>query len=151
MRRVVLDASVVSKWYIEEEDSDRALGIRDLHAQGRIGLSSPVLILYEFGSVLSKHPSITLEDSKTAFQAFLDLGVELRSLAEAGLLASAFEISRKSNVTFYDASYVALSELHGAEFVTADKKLYDKIKDGFNVLLLRDVEPEALLQSGFRA
>ena len=96
MKRIVLDASVILKWFIEEEDSDRALKIRDLYVQGKIGLSLPVLVLFELGNTLLKHPSMTLKDSETAFQALLDLGMEFRSFVEVELLKSAFKISRDS-------------------------------------------------------
>jgi len=145
MKRIVLDVSVILKWFIEEEDSDRAIKIRDLYVQGKIRLSLPVLVLFELGNTLLKHPSITLEDSETAFQALLDLGMEFRSFVEAKLLKNAFKISREFNITFYDAAYVVLSKLYGTKFITADKGLYDKIKDSFDVLLLRNVEPESLL------
>jgi len=146
MKRVVLDASVISKWFIEEEDSDKALEIRDLYVQGRIGLSSPLLVLYELGNVLLKHPSLTMEVAGRAFDAFLGLQIDLKSFAEVGLLKDCMEISKKFNVTFYDASYVSLSKLYNAGFVTADKQLYEKIKGKFEAFLLKKLSVEELIE-----
>lgn len=146
MRRVVLDASVISKWFIAEEDSDKALEIRGLFALGRIGLSSPILVLYELGNVLLKHPTLTLKASGKAFEAFLSLQIDLRSLAEPGLLKDAMEIAKKFDVTFYDASYVSMSKSCNSPFVTADRQLYEKIKEKLEVFLLKELHVEELLE-----
>jgi len=44
---LVIDASTAAKWFLEEEDSDRALSLRDAHIDGRIELTAPDLIVYE--------------------------------------------------------------------------------------------------------
>ena len=46
-KALVLDTSVIMKWYKEEEDSDKALEIRDKCIRGEIQLSAPDLVLYE--------------------------------------------------------------------------------------------------------
>ena len=37
---LVIDASTAAKWFLEEEDSDRALSLRDAHIDGRIELTA---------------------------------------------------------------------------------------------------------------
>ena len=44
---VVADASVIVKWFIEEQGSDKALILRDRHISGVMTISIPVLALYE--------------------------------------------------------------------------------------------------------
>ena len=144
MKQLVLDASIVSKWFIEEQHTNKALQIRDLYAQGKVDITLPVLILFELGNVLLRHPSITLEASKRAFEIFLDLGIKLKSFVETEALGKTLENSRKFNITFYDASYVTLSKLQNAKLVTEDKKLYDKIKNEIDVSLLTSLKPEDL-------
>lgn len=139
-----MDASVVAKWYIVEEDSDRALQIRTLHSAGKLMLSSPVLIIYEIGNALTRHPSFTNEDSAKAFQSLLDLGLGLRSLAEPSLLEKTFEISRQLRMTFYDAAYVALARDYDAMLITADKDLHRKIKRHCRARILSETKPEEL-------
>lgn len=140
MRRFVLDASVIAKWFIDEEDTDRALAIRSLYAEGKIGLLLPILVLYELGNVLVKHPSTGVEDTKLALQALLDLQIKLGSPVETELLENIVRISKEHHVTFYDATYVSLSEWHGIGFITADRKLYEKIRSRFRVLLLSEID-----------
>ena len=42
---------------------------------------------------------------------------------------SAIELSYKHDITVYDAIYVSFAKLMDAIFITADEKLYEKIKD----------------------
>jgi predicted nucleic acid-binding protein len=138
-----VDASVVAKWYIAEEDSEKAVQIRDLHSAGKVVLTSPLLVLFEVGNTLMKHPSFTGQDALKAFQSLLDLGITLRSFAEPSLLETAFKISRQFGITYYDAAYVALTT--GGFLVTADKELCMKIKPICSAQLLSETNPEELL------
>ena len=142
---MVVDASVVAKWFIAEEDSEKAVQIRDLHSAGKVILTSPVLVLFEVGNILSKHPSFAGQDAARAFQSLLDLGLKLRSFAESSLLEKAFLVSRELGITFYDAAYVALTaDAYAGWLITADKDLYMKTKEYSVVKLLGETKPEEL-------
>jgi predicted nucleic acid-binding protein len=132
-----VDASIVAKWYISEEDSEKAVQIRDLYAAGRLSLAAPLLVIYELGNALGKHPAYTEAESERAFQSFLDLSLKLRSPTEPKLLKTCFEVSRELRITFYDAAYVALTKEYDATLITADRELHDKIKEHCNAQLLR--------------
>jgi len=47
LKKVVLDASVVAKWYLKEKYSEQALKIRDDYISGRITIAVPSLLDYE--------------------------------------------------------------------------------------------------------
>ena len=49
---LVLDASVVVKWFTKEEDKDLAIEYRDQFLTGEIDIALPDLILYELANVL---------------------------------------------------------------------------------------------------
>lgn len=142
LKTVVVDASVVAKWYIAEENSEKAVQIRDLHSTGKVTLTSPLLVLCEVGNTLTKHPSFAGQDAAKAFQSLLDLGLRLRSFAESSLLEKAFMISRELGITFYDAAYVALTA--DGPLITADKDLCMKIRRYCEVQLLSETNPEDL-------
>jgi len=141
-----VDASVVTKWYIIEEDFEKAVRIRDLHLSGRLTLSSPLLVVYEVGNALGKHPAFTESDSAKAFQSLLDVGLQLRSFAESKLLGESFKISRQLQLTFYDATYVALAKEYDAMLVTADRNLCSKIERHCRTELLGEMKPEELAE-----
>ncbi len=44
---VVVDVSVVIKWFGEEEYSDKAILLRDRYIEGEISIIAPELMLYE--------------------------------------------------------------------------------------------------------
>lgn len=144
MRQIVADASVVSKWFIQEEDSDRALKIRELYLQGKITLSSPSLLLYEVGNVFFKHPSLTTQDCEKALEALLKIQINLKNLNQTRLLKDCMQTSKQLDITFYDASYVALTKRLHAEFITADQKLHRKTQETIKVHLLPTLHPQTL-------
>jgi len=47
MERIVIDASVVVKWFVDEEGSEGALAIRKKYAEGEAEIIAPELILFE--------------------------------------------------------------------------------------------------------
>ena len=50
----------------------------------------------------------------------------------------AVNIRYKKNISIYDSVYMALSRFINAQFITADKKLYEKVKDLGNTIFLAD-------------
>ncbi len=117
--RLVVDASVAVKWFNAEEWTDRALALRDDLVGGSIELSAPDHLLYEVGNALWRNPQLSADDCALALEALLNLGVDLRPPSREAA-AEAARLARTLGVTFYDSSYIALSELMGAPLVTAD-------------------------------
>jgi len=58
----VVDASVAVKWYVGEEDRDKALDVREDYLEGKIDLASPALVLYELFNALRYHPALSPAD-----------------------------------------------------------------------------------------
>jgi len=54
------------------------------------------------------------------------------------VLTRVFETARSSEITFYDASYLTATEESKAVLVTADKRLFGKLKGRKDAILLRD-------------
>src|SRR5437867_337897 len=52
----VVDASVATKWYLPEADTDAALLLRESHLNGDVRLVSPDLMVYEVANALRYHP-----------------------------------------------------------------------------------------------
>ncbi|MEM2941687.1 MAG: type II toxin-antitoxin system VapC family toxin, partial [Thermoproteota archaeon] len=73
---LVLDASVIVKWFSIEEDSDIAVEIRDKHVEGVLSIVSPDLALYEVVNALRYNPAFNTEDLKRAVSNLMDIGVD---------------------------------------------------------------------------
>ncbi len=134
----VLDSSIIAKWFIQEEDSQKAAEIRDLFIRGRIQLSTISLARYELGNVLWKHPSKTEADAREDFDALSQIALPTQELEDPRILTEVFQTARNLRLTFYDASYVVWTRISKATLVTADEQLYRKTREREDVVLLRD-------------
>lgn len=122
MADVVVDASVVAKWYIPERDHDRARALRDDYLDGHHDLLAPALLPFEVINALTYSGHFDREDIVEASRTLPEYGIELIPYHEAGPVA---EIAVKLDVTLSDASYLALAHANEATVCTADSRLLD--------------------------
>lgn len=115
---LVVDASVLAP-ALADDGADGAT------ARGRLRgerLAAPELVDLEVTSVLRGHVfagSLSLGRAAAAVQDLVDL--PLRRVPHRHLVQRCWEL--RSNLSTYDASYVALAEAIGAVLVTADARL----------------------------
>lgn len=133
---IVLDASVVLKWiFADEVGGERAARFKDAHVSGHEIIAAPDLLFYEIGNVLSTKTRLAETAVAEAFLLLWEFSLERFDL---GLddYQSSLALSRKYKITLYDAAYVELSRRLKCAFVTADGKLYERIKNMKAVELL---------------
>lgn len=124
----VLDASVVIKWFSEEEYTDRALKLRDDFSKGDIELVVPDLILYEVSNALRYNPDFDETDVADGVGTLFDIGISI-IVPNREVINSALNLAYEHKITVYDAYYVALAKEINFKLITADRKLYLRIKD----------------------
>jgi predicted nucleic acid-binding protein len=130
-----LDANVILKWFLKEEDSNKALKLKSEIIEGELLVILPDLILYEISNALRYKKGYTPELVGEAIDALLDLDLDI-VVPTKDLIRESAIISYERNISIYDAVYVALAKETAYELITADKILYDKLKDfGFVKLL----------------
>ena len=56
IKTLVLDASVIVKWFNREEDTEKALELKEQYENGSIDLAEPELLAYELGNSLRYNP-----------------------------------------------------------------------------------------------
>lgn len=138
MNKLVVDASVVVKWFVPEVDTDNAVAILESSKE----LWVPDLTISEIGNILWKKYRLK-ELSKTEV---MTIGKELNNCPmrihnSIELVEATLEIATTFDRTFYDSLYLALAVQLDCEFVTADKKLFNAINNTEleeNILLLAD-------------
>lgn len=123
----VVDASVVVKWFSEEEGTGEAIRLRAEHVEGKRILSAPDLLVYEISNALRYKPNFDVDKVGRAVEDILDLQMDLVTPGRE-LVDKAAEAAYKYNATMYDSSYLALGELLGIEVFTADKRFYEQAK-----------------------
>jgi predicted nucleic acid-binding protein len=125
MKRVVVDASIVVKWFIPEHGEAEALALLNSIRAGDAVAMAPELLLAETANVLSKRVAlrneITVADASAIMAAVLESPLQIESMAP--LAETAFQIALESGCTVYDALYIALAEQVNGVFITADTKL----------------------------
>jgi predicted nucleic acid-binding protein len=127
MRQFVVDASVAVKWYLPEPLSDRAEAV--LADAGT--LLAPDCLYLEVASVLWQRVLRGEIDAPTAGQIVTELRkvpFELRHATE--LVSDALALAVESGCTLDDSLYLALALQAGCPVITADRPLYDILKDG---------------------
>lgn len=122
MADIVVDASVVAKWYIPEQHHEEARELRDEYLDGPHTLLAPALLPFEVLNALKysgQYEGDRLVDAATTLPEY---GIELITYGDAGPVA---EIAVDLDITLYDSSYLALAHTNDATVYTADSRLCD--------------------------
>ena len=135
---VVIDASVAIKWFTQEEDRDKAIEVRNKFIGEEIDIVVPDLILYEISNVLRYNPNFNFNDVKEAIESISDLDLTI-TIPLLTILRKAIQIAFSHEITIYDAIYIAIASDLNCNFITADKKLYNKVKDLDFISLLEEM------------
>ncbi len=136
LAKIVLDSSVVIKWFSQEEDTDRALIIREKFLDGENIIAVPDLQLYEIANALRYNNEIKKEEVNDAVESLIDLGLSI-IVPTKEVMEAAIQAAYKFDITLYDAYFVALAKELEFVFITADEKLYEKLKILNYVVLLK--------------
>ena len=117
---LIVDASVLAKFYFHEEGSERA---RDILTSGAV-VAAPELIVIEIASVAAKRFRLGLSDLDRAGEAVASIGDVVDELVPlTGLATAAFRIACEIGCSAYDASYLALAQQREVPVLTADLRL----------------------------
>ncbi len=130
MKRAVLDASVVLKWYLSDEDHGQAaLDLLKRYLSDDLEIIVPSLSEYEVINglvVAQKRSRLREEIIVSALEGFMNLGI--RTVGVSGLYSRVVYFCRAFNRSAYNASYLALAEAERIPFITADETLYNAVK-----------------------
>jgi predicted nucleic acid-binding protein len=126
--KIVVDASVAYKWYIEEEWSGEARGIVMDYGRGWVDIAAPALISFEVLNALRYAPGTGLIQLLKATESMEKLHLDLYML-RGELSERTMENALKYGLTAYDSAYLSLGELLEAPAYTADEKILRKVDD----------------------
>jgi len=133
--RLAIDASVVIASLLPDEPyRDASLRILKEFLSGNLELFAISLLRFEITNALWKAISrgrTKLNDAQAALREFEAFNLPEREVATQEILKTAHAYNRSA----YDAAYLTLAKSEQVLLVTADKHLYNAVKDKFRLVL----------------
>jgi len=130
LRRAVLDASVVLKWYlVDEEYGQKALDLLSRYVSNELEILAPSLLEYEVVNglfIAQKRGRIKDEKILKAIEGFIDLKINFKSLSH--FYPKIMHYCKVYHCSVYDASYLALADVEGVMMITSDSRLYNAVR-----------------------
>ena len=118
---VVVDASVLVKWFVREDHTTEA----ELLIDPRFELHAPQLLLPEFGNILWKKCRNEDLDEDVALLAITSIRSERIILhSNEPLLNPAFAGALETGQSVYDWIYLSLAMSLDCKLITADRKFF---------------------------
>lgn len=143
MTKIVLDACVVAKTFIDEPDSQEAVNLISACVKENIQITAPDIFKYEIAQIAVKK-SVSLDKVLTLFEEAIFKLIDMQSpnrfiwlqgehICQHGHEKSGFP-------TMYDSVYHAMAIINDGVFITSDKRHYEKTKSFGHIILLKDWE-----------
>ena len=120
-QKKVIDASVIVKWFLNEENSEKALKIREDHILEKTILIIPELTFIEILNAL-RYKGTNVQRLLDVNKSLWEMQFKVEKI-NSFILDKAIENSIKYNITIYDSLYVTIAQIHGTSLITADKEL----------------------------
>ena len=128
-RTVVVDASVVVKWYLKETWRTESLSLRDSYIEGKINLAAPSLMPFEvLNAIRYSRKELKPEVLEGIAESLSLYGIKYYELG-GDYAKEVVRLSIKNNITVYDASYLMLAKDLKTVLYTADEKLIASLSE----------------------
>lgn len=124
MARIVVDASVVVKWYVPERNHESARALRDAYLDGDHDLLAPALLPFEVVNALKYSGHYDGDRLQEASTTVTEFGIEFVPYRDVGDVAT---VANELDLPLYDASYVSLADETDGTLYTADSRLLDDL------------------------
>lgn len=132
---LVIDSSVVAKWFFLETLSDRAMAVRQDWESSTVNLIAPDLMLVEVGNIIWKKQCLGLITEEEGIGVLTDLlALKIPAVEPQVILPRAYSLAKLFDRTVYDGLYLALAEESEASFVTADLRLCNAVQSSLRFI-----------------
>lgn len=122
MARVVVDASVVVKWFLEEDHSAEARALRDDHLSDVILAEAPAVMPFEVLNAARYSGALDRTELARVAEALGQASIAVHDL-RGDFAAKTVSVALSAGLSVYDASYVALAQLLDVPLYTADEEM----------------------------
>lgn len=125
METVILDTSVVIKWYTEEEDTKEAVSLLTKYKTGNLNIIIPSILSLELANALFFGLGYRQQKLDEALAVFFKLNIPALPLSDQ-LIRNACRYMEKFSLAVYDAIFLYLAEENKIPLISADKKHHQK-------------------------
>lgn len=125
---MIVDASVVLRAFLPDEEQAQAQALMRDHVIGRCQLEAPDLLMYEVTNAVvqaSRRGRINAQQAEEILSSFEGLGIALKPVSWQQMLPMALTHGRPA----YDAAYLALAEDTDQPLITGDLRLYRAVRE----------------------
>ena len=123
---IIVDASVVVKWFVDEQNTKQALRLREDYRAEVVDLWSTQLMPFEVLNALRYSEEFGEKELVT-----VSLAISKYMMALHPILGEMAELCVRNafryGITIYDSSYVSLAKLTERKLYTADERLLGKV------------------------
>jgi predicted nucleic acid-binding protein len=139
-KKYVIDSSVFIKIFLHEEDSEKTKALLSKIIDKNNIIIVPNLFFFEILQITTRYPLDTEEIYKHLAKQHYIKEYELSEDVVSQTVKITKAGNKKSGYpAFYDSCYHALAILNGCDFITADKKHYEKAKKFGHIKLLSEL------------
>jgi predicted nucleic acid-binding protein len=139
---MILDASVVVKWFITDEELvDQAVFLREGVIRQDLDAIAPIVLWPEVAHAMVRAMRRSrLATDELPLLSDAVLGLQPLVAIHETPFDSVLEIASRLGINGYDAHYLALGETTGHALVSADRPLVERGREaGFDIVWLGDV------------
>ena len=126
MKAVILDNSALLPLFLADEDDAFAQRVLQAAVAQSSPVLAPTLCLLEFGHGILRavrRQRMTEAEAALAHRSFARLPIVFREFAAPSNLALIHGLAQRRTLSFYDATYLALTISEGARLATLDEPL----------------------------
>ncbi len=122
-KKIVVDSSVIVKWINTQNEAytERADKILKDVEQDKVEILTSELAKYEIGNALLKRKQLDLPHAYASLGTIYELPITFVPETEA-LACSTYQLGKKHNMTYYDASFLSVAKAYKAPLVTDNIK-----------------------------
>jgi predicted nucleic acid-binding protein len=133
----VADASVIVKWFVDEDYTEHVLKMKKDYTTGTIDIWSTQLMPFEVLNALRYNQQLGVEELGKASSSLSKFKVALHPILD-GLAELSIQDASRYGISIYDSSYLALSKTFDKQLYTADEKMLAKITGKEKVAHLKE-------------
>jgi predicted nucleic acid-binding protein len=134
----LLDTSVVVKWFVPEEHSEKALSLRRAQVNRELQLYAPEVLLMELANALRYTSEFSAREITGALETPFELNILILPFS-LDALNSAVTLSLEHDLAVYDAYFLALAQAMEIPLITADRKMLSRLTAEDGALNLKEL------------